>query len=94
MTIQLDEGDVRLNWQNGMALNLFWVRGYNFHLADQVNSGKVVSRKQKVESRKLKVDLIQFYFQNSCFPNKVASLLLIFQLFSMVKFPTHKAQPL
>ena len=57
---------------------------------DQLNGlvvRKVESRKQKVESRKLKVDLIQFYFQNSCFLNKVALLLLIFQLFSMVTFP-------
>ena len=57
---------------------------------DQLNGlvvRKVESRKLKVESRKLKVDLIQFYFQNSCFLNKVALLLLIFQLFSMVTFP-------
>ena len=35
MTIQLDEGDVLLHWPNGMALHLFWARGY---LVDQVKS--------------------------------------------------------
>ena len=46
-------------------------------------------QKLTVDNWKLKVDLMKFYFPNSCFAYKTVPLLHIFQLFSLNTFPVY-----